>query len=146
MQLLLIITNAKDSSDIDHDSYFKPSKVWVMMVCDEVIGRSDVICKMSLAAIKIYNEFYKKKVNEYRYYQNEQKQHLIANTSKSHNLVLNVAPIAHLIEMSLEFLDSNTTFIYTRRNKFRQPLLPAANIIQSISIEKVISIVEAFQK
>ena len=68
MYLLLIITNIEDSSDIDHDSYFKPSKVQIMMVCDEVISRSNVICKMSLAANDIYNEFYNKKASECRYY------------------------------------------------------------------------------
>ena len=60
--------NIEDSSNIDHNSYFKPLKVQVMMVCDEVIGRSDVIYKMSLAANEICNEFYNKKASECRYY------------------------------------------------------------------------------
>ena len=38
------------------------------MVCDEVIGRSDIIYKTRLATNEIYNEFYNKKVSEYRYY------------------------------------------------------------------------------
>ena len=84
---------------------------------------------MSLTANEIYNEFYSKKASECRYYQNEQKQYLIANASKSHDLVLCVAPIAQLIEMSLEFLDAHSTFAHTGRNDFRQPLLQAVNII-----------------
>jgi hypothetical protein len=139
-------SNYEDSSILDHDSYFKPSAVWVVIVCDEVIGKSDVEYKMSTAANAIYNEFYNKKASECRYYTESEKQHLIANASKSRDLVLRVAPIVQVIEMSLEFLNTHPAFSYSRRNDFMQPLLPAANIIQPNSIEKAISIVEAFQK
>ena len=39
----------EDSSDIDYDSYFKPSKVWVVMVYNEVIGRRWVLLQIRSA-------------------------------------------------------------------------------------------------
>jgi len=135
-----------ETSNMQDEVYFKPSKVWLVVVCDEVIGQSDTVYKFSNQAKDAFKDFFNKKSDECKYFSNAEKQHLIANASKSRDLVLRVAPIMQIIEMSLEFLEANPNFSFARRNEFTQPLLPAANIIKPNFVHAAIKIVEAFQK
>ena len=67
--------------------------MWVVLVHNEVIGKSNVIYKMNSKVHQLYKEFFDKKASKYKYYIESQKHHLIANVSKSHDLVLCLAPI-----------------------------------------------------
>lgn len=136
----------EDTGKMPDEVYFKPSKVWLVIVCDEVIGQSDTIYKFSNNAKETYKAFFNKKSDECKYYTSTEKQHLIANSSKSRDLVLRVAPILQVIEMSLDFLESHPDFEFAKRNDFTQPLIPGANLIQAKHVENAILVVESFQK
>ena len=69
---------------------------------------------------------------------------MIANASKSCDLVLRVTPIFQVIEMSIEFLEEHSNFAFASRMDSAQLLLLAANIMKPMRINAAINIVEAF--
>ena len=136
----------EDTANMPDGTYYMPAKVWLVIVCDEVIGQSDAIYSFSNQAKETYKAFFNKKSDECKYYSSVEKQHMIANSSKSRDLVLRVAPVLQVIEMSLDFLEKHPNFEFSRRNDFTQPLIPGANLIQSKYVENAIMLVESFQK